>query len=228
MSEKKIEVFTTSQLVKIITVINEAIAMVAVSFSIRDLSIAIAKNPGRLASHLRLIFSALLSGKVIVSQSAPPGTVTWAEVTVGGFDNLEHIFSTLSGAMVESTPVINEMLKNFNVPSPKVKEILELAEITPQFIGFDHGATLEEIYARAEEFRLEVCDSEVGPLASLLDLEPDKEYLIAIVPAVDSDGGQGIFMVRKDGMSGITRLLPKYVYKRHLWDSKTNWIFVKK
>lgn len=67
-------------------------------------------------------------------------------------------------------------------------------------LGFPNGATLQEIYEKAQELGLELCPAEVGPQLRLQ--YPDQsngEYLsVAMNSIFDSEGNSNLFNVKRD------------------------------
>ena len=62
-------------------------------------------------------------------------------------------------------------------------------------LGFPNGATTDQIYAKAEEFGLELCPAEVGPHQRLKDQEQPLGdwYRIAMKQILDRNGFPGVF-----------------------------------
>jgi len=78
----------------------------------------------------------------------------------------------------------------------------ELVSFSVSQLGFPNGATLQQIYDKAEELGLELCPAEVGPQLRLQypDQQNDEWLRIAMNPITDSDGNPGLFEVgRNDG-----------------------------
>jgi hypothetical protein len=73
----------------------------------------------------------------------------------------------------------------------KSKETYELVGFNIGQLGFPKGATIEQIYQRAQELGLELCPAEVGPQ---LRLQSDqKRTLIAMKQIADRDGTPNVF-----------------------------------
>ncbi len=77
----------------------------------------------------------------------------------------------------------------------------ELVSFSVSQLGFPNGATLQEVYKKAEELGLELCPAEVGPQLRLqYKDQPEGEWLrIAMNPIADSGGFPDLFDVRRAG-----------------------------
>ncbi len=87
------------------------------------------------------------------------------------------------------------------IESLKQKEEIDLVSFSVEQLGFPNGATLQEIYDRAKEFKLELCPSQAGPELRLnYKDQPNGEYLkVAMEPINDRDGDPGLFGVDRGG-----------------------------
>lgn len=97
------------------------------------------------------------------------------------------------------------MLDNPDFTTSKNIEQLKLIKLKVGDLGFTKNPTIDELYAKAEEFGLELCPAEVGPHLRLKYKEvfkkeqPMNEYLrVAMKQISDSDGYPDIFSVHRD------------------------------
>jgi hypothetical protein len=88
----------------------------------------------------------------------------------------------------------------------KKPEQLDLIKLTVGALGFTKNPTTDELYAKAEEFGLEICPAEVGPRLRIKYSEvfkkeqPMNEYLrVAMKQIAGSDGNPAIFSVGRRG-----------------------------
>ncbi|MBU3934678.1 hypothetical protein KKC00_01805 [Patescibacteria group bacterium] len=111
----------------------------------------------------------------------------------------------------------------FTVATEEIE--LDLVVISVAELGFKNGATREQIYARAKELGLDICPAEVGPQLRLqYKDQPNNEWLvIAMEPIADSDGGLGLFNVRRH--DSALWLCGYYGYPDYVWYSARRFVF---
>lgn len=85
--------------------------------------------------------------------------------------------------------------------STKQKENIDVVSFSIKQLGFQNGATLQQIYDKAKELNLELCSPQVGPELRLnYKNQPDNEYLkIAMESISDRGGSPRLFDVCRDG-----------------------------
>jgi hypothetical protein len=90
-------------------------------------------------------------------------------------------------------------IREFTVASEELE--VELAEVSNTALGFPHGASIRQTYARAKELGLDLCPSEVGPQLRLQydDQPKGKLVSIAMEPIGRYGGDQNIFYLDNDG-----------------------------
>ena len=107
------------------------------------------------------------------------------------------------------------------------KEIeVDLVVISVADLGFPEGAPLKDIFARAQEFGLRLCQNQVGPeLRDQYEDQPQGEWLIiGMEPITDSDGDLGLFHVGRG--SGGLWLDTNYDNPDHVWRGGRRFVFV--
>lgn len=104
-------------------------------------------------------------------------------------------------------------------------ESVDTIRLTVRDLGFDNGATTDEIYKKAEEFGLELCPAEVGPHFRLAYInQPMKEYLyIAMKQISDPDGRPRVFELHRyeDGVW----LFSYWAKPDNRWDPEYEFVF---
>ncbi len=112
----------------------------------------------------------------------------------------EEYLQALSAAGME----IYDVAKNTILPTltPLAqKESVNLVSFSVSDLGFPGGATLEQIYANADELGLDLCDPHVGPEMRLAfkGQSVKSYYRIAMKPVVDTAGYQLVWDVSRHG-----------------------------
>jgi hypothetical protein len=149
-----------------------------------------------------------------------------------GFKNVDEIRK----ALVDSGIFIGEKHVNdiFDNPDFKVaaKEIeIDLVIRSVGRLGFKEGAKLEQIYARAKQFGLDLCPAEVGPQLRLQykDQPTDEWLTIAMEPVTNLEPITG--SKSTIGLFGIVNNINGLgLYRFHggddgTWDAKYRFVF---
>ena len=102
---------------------------------------------------------------------------------------------------------------------------LALVRLTISTLGFERGATTDEIYAKAQSLGLELCPAEVGPSLRLkYKDQPLYEWLfIGMKQVADSGGGPDVFILDHDG-DGLW-LDDYWAYPDSRWYSGHGFVF---
>jgi len=161
----------------------------------------------------------------------PKEFLTWKIINIGtGFKNADNFREAIKTEGHDISDWANDIIGKpaFSVSADEKKEI-ELVRVTVAEFGFKNGATLENIYARANELGLDLCPNEVGPQLRLQykDQPKGERIRIAMDPIKDSDGDPCVFhVVRSDG--GESWLSTDYDYPGFVWSSDDVWVFRRK
>lgn len=120
-----------------------------------------------------------------------------------------------------------EILRNPAFPMTTKETKVKLAKVTVAELGFSDGATLHEIYVRAQEHNLGLCFAEVGPQLRLQyeDQSRDEWLLVGMEPIVGSDGRSYVFSVVHDG-NGRRELGVCSVGGSATFSGARSWLFV--
>ena len=105
---------------------------------------------------------------------------------------------------------------------------VELVVASVAELGFKDGATLKDIYVRAQDLGLDLCPPEVGPQLRLQYTDqPKGEWLIiAMEPITDSDGDLSLLYVEHDG--GGRWLRADYGHPGNVWSGYCRFVFLRR
>jgi hypothetical protein len=117
--------------------------------------------------------------------------------------------SSYAESMLDNPDFEKQLYENTDAPREQWKlknpEQLDLVKLKVGDLGFTKNPTTDELYAKAQEFGLEICPAEVGPHLRLKYLEvfkkeqPMNEYLrVAMKQITDSGRNPNIFNVYRD------------------------------
>ncbi len=108
------------------------------------------------------------------------------------------------------------------------KESISLVARSISDLGLRDGVTLKEIYAKALEFRLGLCDPHVGPETRLafIDQQANSHYHIAMEPVIKSDNrkvvwdiahtSDGLWLDRRGGdTNSLWRAEDVFIFTSH-------------
>ncbi len=102
--------------------------------------------------------------------SFPEGKVRKSELEIGGKTKVELV-AELKARGIKIYDYAQDMLDSPEFATQSNPEQIDLVRLKVRDFGFPNGATTEQIYAKAEEFGLELCPAEVGPHQRLKDLD---------------------------------------------------------
>lgn len=112
---------------------------------------------------------------------------------------VEHMNVAQKNLMSKVKGVFSESKKE-----TKQSEQIELVRLTVRDLGFANGATIDQIYQKANEFSLELCPPEVGPAYRVQYTDqPMNEYLLIAMEQISGPGGgPGVFGLDR-GAGGV-------------------------
>jgi hypothetical protein len=123
----------------------------------------------------------------IFKQSLELSTKTPEQYTKELIDNGNQIYSY-------AQQILNK------IEALKSPEQISLVSFSVEQLGFPNGATLQEIYDKAQSMGLELCPPQVGPELRLSYTDqPNNEYLVIAMEAItDADGDPLLFSVNRN------------------------------
>ncbi len=121
----------------------------------------------------------------------------------------------------------NDILGKTTFKAAKKKTEIDLVVISVAELGFKNGATLQDIYQRAQELGFDICPPEVGPQLRLqYKDQPNGEWLpIGMEPVVVSNGPLRVFSVGRDD-SGLW-FDGHWGHPGAFWDPDDRWVFAR-
>lgn len=153
----------------------------------------------------------------------------WKTIKLGtGLKTTDDFRSAFTVAGMKIDGVSNDLLgkPTFTVSGKPVE--VDLVSVTLTELGFKDGATLRDIYKRAQELGLSLCPPEVGPQLRLqYKDQPVGEWLnISMEPIADSGGTPGVFAVTQYG--GSLRLEVSFEDGGVRYTNLGGWVFVRR
>lgn len=155
-------------------------------------------------------------------------------VEVGGFTK-EQLAKKLQEQGICINDYGKQLLADERFSVSKTPYRIEISERTVADLGFPEGATLLEIYQRAEELGLSLCPLELGPYLrmqyrdqpiaedSAPNQAPAGSLTIASEPVSEDDGFPKGFYLRN--IAGQLWLRGYTVDEKHLWSAADHFIF---
>lgn len=132
----------------------------------------------------------------------PEGRIKRYEIEIGG-KTVEELEKELQEKEFKISDYAQEMMKSPDFTTSKKPEQANLVRLKVKDLGFESGATLEQIYAKAEELGLELCPPEVGPHLRLeLGDQPEGEYFCVSTKQISGSGGRPLVFDLNRGAGG--------------------------
>ena len=154
----------------------------------------------------------------------------WRTIKIGtGLKTADDFRRALTSAGFRIGTWANDILGQPAFTAAAAESTLGLVVASVADLGFNHGATLKEIYARAKELGLELCPAEVGPQLRLqYPDQPRGEWLfIAMEPIAGSGGYPTVFGVEHDDdgrwLNGVFYGVPDC-----FWYGNDRFVFVRR
>lgn len=173
--------------------------------------------------------------KVLREALMPPQTVssdkfkTWMTLSLGtGPKTADDFRRALKKGGHHISDWANNILGKPAFIVAKKKTEVELIRVTVADLGFESGATRQDIYERAMKLGFALCPAEVGPQLRLQykDQPMNEWLLVAMEPITDSDGSLNVFNVARneDG----SWLISNYGKPDDFWLGDNMWAFVRR
>ena len=130
----------------------------------------------------------------------PEGKIFRQSIEIGGKD-VKQIETEFTRAGMRISSYASAMMNRQEFTTLKNAEQADLVRLKVKDLGFSNGATIDDIYAKAQEFGLELCPAEVGPHYRLsYTNQPMGEWVrIAMKQITGPDGGPNVFHVGRSG-----------------------------
>lgn len=137
----------------------------------------------------------------------------------------KELESELRKKKINISDYSKDMLRSKDFTTLKNPEQIRLVRLKVRDLGFERGATTDEIYRKAEELGLELCPAEVGPNLRLqyVDQPIGEWFYIAMKQISDRGGFPSVFkLARRDG--GLW-LLDRWASPDRRWDPDHEFVF---
>jgi len=163
--------------------------------------------------HLEHIYTSFLEGGIRRS-----------ELEIGG-KNVEEIENEFKDKNINVSDYAKDMLHSPDFTTLKNPERINLVRLKVKDLGLSNGATTGEIYARAEEYGLELCPGEAGPRQRLKDFDQPlgDYYRIAMKQIADRDGNPYVFSLSRH-VDGLW-LGYYYAESSYEWNEDSRFVF---
>lgn len=136
-----------------------------------------------------------------VYTSFPEKKVRLERLEIGG-NSKEQLISEMRVSGIIPSPDAKSMMKNPDFIVGENREELKLVRLTVADLGFKTGATIDQIYERAQALGLELCPPDTGPSYRLKykDQPLGQDVRIGMKPIMNSDGIPQIFNLKRLGV----------------------------
>jgi hypothetical protein len=136
------------------------------------------------------------SGIDHIYTSFPDGKLSRYNIEIGGKTKEYYLSALTEKNMIKTN--IQQLLESPGFTILPSRERIDLVCLTVAQLGFPHGATTDEIYARREEWGLDLCPTETGPALRLATSNPDF-MIIGMKQITNDDGYPKVFLLGKSG-----------------------------
>ncbi len=132
--------------------------------------------------------------------SFPEGKIRKSDLEIGG-KTKDELVAELKAKGMNIYENAQDMLDSPKFTTQPNPEQIDLVRLKVQDLGLPKGATTDQIYAKAEEFGLELCPAEVGPHQRLKDQDQSLGdwYRIAMKQIADRYGNPSVFYLEHYG-----------------------------
>lgn len=156
----------------------------------------------------------------------PEGRIRRGSVEIGNIPTKEAVEGALTQRQIQISSYARDLLHSPDFTVAQQSEQINLVHLTVGDLGFTNGATTEEIYAKANEFGLDLCPAEVGPQLRLQEETEGRfgEYFfVAMKQIPDSSGDPGVFYLVRSAVGQW--LGADYARPGSRWNSGNLFVF---
>lgn len=154
--------------------------------------------------------------------SFPEGKIHKYQTEIGG-KTKEQLKAELQEKKIYVSDWANQLIESKDFMVLKSTETADLVRLTVKDLGFENGATTDEIYKKAKELGLELCPPEVGPHLRLSYSGGDW-MLIAMKQITDRDGRPIVFYL--DPGEVVLVLDANDANPSNRWGSNNQFVFL--
>ena len=150
-----------------------------------------------------LFYGIFQTGIEQIYTAFPEARIHRSALEIGG-KTTKELEQELRENKINISSYAQDMLQSKDFTTLNNPEQIELVRLKVRDLGFESGATTDEIYRRAEELGLELCPAEVGPDLRLKYTEQplNEWFLVAMKQISDRDGGLRVFDLGR-GVDGL-------------------------
>ncbi len=161
-------------------------------------------------------------------------------ISLGGIKKSELIEELTKNSILMNVSAERLFASDFFIAS-ETRYTVATIELTVNNLGFPQGATIAEIYARAEQLGLHLCPLELGPHLRLQYPDQPEGYwgkpirkhqapygsitIASKILTEDDDFPKGFYLRR---IQGVLWLRGYRSWPGHVWESDDHFIFVEK
>jgi len=140
-----------------------------------------------------------LSNLENIYTSFPEDRIRKRTIEIGG-ESKETLEQKMKAQNIMISDNAKSMLDSKDFITSKEKYSFDTLRLTIRELGFPDGATVDQIYKKADELGLDLCPSEVGPQYRLEHMDqPMNDYLlISMKQITDSGGDPYVFGLSRD------------------------------
>ena len=158
-----------------------------------------------------------------VAPSYKPKFKTWRTITLGTYQSAQDLSSALKNNGFEFAKPAAALLKQATLAPTETQ--LPLVNVSVRELGFEEGAILIQVYARALECGLSLVPAEAGPQLRLqYPDQPDQAWLcMGMQPLPDTQGFQSVFYLVR--VMGYLWLNTEYAHSSYFSSPDRRWVF---
>ena len=154
----------------------------------------------------------------------PEAKIRRSALEIGG-KTAKEIEQELREKKINISSYAQDMLQSKDFTTLKNPEQIELVRLKVRDLGFKNGATVVEIYQKAEELGLELCPAEVGPDLRLKYMEqPLNEWFVIAMKQI-SDRGDRPDLFDLERHAGGLWLYHYCANPDHRWHPENGFVF---
>lgn len=154
--------------------------------------------------------------------SFPEGKLQKYNIELGG-KTKDELKAELSPPKYYISDWANQLLEHSDFTVLEKTERADLVRLTVKDLGFDQGATTDEVYKKAEEFGLELCPAEAGPRLRLSMDDPT--WMLIAMKQIRVRGGDPRMFNLHSGGDGL-RLDAYGAGPEDGWDAGSQFVFL--
>ena len=128
----------------------------------------------------------------------------WRTVALGTYKTIDALRDALDAERIQVGDRADEILGRPAFNLSKIRRDARLVVLAVSDLGFEEGASLADIYARARQLGFELCPAEVGPRLRLQYLnQPLGEFLHIAMAPIARYGGEPTDLTVANGGAGL-------------------------